>query len=87
MLLRDIHLRFQKEKKWVLVGTTNSTSLKTNYAVSNGKKVKLTANTEYQFRVRAYYSATVDGVETTKYGEYSTIIAVTKISSPRFSES
>lgn len=78
----EVYTYDAKKKKWVLVAKTESTSFKTNYYVNNGKKVKVKGNSQYKFRVRAYYSASVNGTVYTKYGDFTDIIGVTKISAP-----
>lgn len=78
----EVYTYDAKKKKWVLVGKTQSTNFKTNYFINNGKKTKLKGNTQYKFRVRAYYSASVNGTPYTKYSDFTNISGVTKISSP-----
>lgn len=78
----EVYTYDAKNKKWVLVAKTKSTSFKTNYYVNKGKKVKVKGNSQYKFRVRAYYSVSVNGTVYTKYGDFTDIIGVTKISAP-----
>ncbi|MGN1420805.1 MAG: fibronectin type III domain-containing protein [Eubacterium sp.] len=78
----EVYTYDAKKKKWVLVAKTKATTYKTNYYVNNGKKTQLKGNTQYKFRVRAYYSASVNGTVYTKYGDYTSINGVTKISAP-----
>lgn len=78
----EVYTYDAKKKQWVLVAKTKSTSFKTNYYVNNGKKVKVKGNSQYKYRVRAYYSVSVNGKAYTKYGDFTDISGVTKISAP-----
>lgn len=78
----EVYTYDAKKKQWVLVAKTKSTSFKTNYYVNNGKKVKVKGNSQYKYRVRAYYSVSVNGKAYTKYGDFTEISGITKISAP-----
>lgn len=69
----QVYIYDSKSKKWRMIATTNKSSITTNFAYVNGKKIPLKANTTYKFRVRAYYKASVNGEVYTKYSPYKTI--------------
>lgn len=69
----QVYSNDSKTKKWKLIATTDKSTITTNFAYVNGKKVPLKANKSYKFRVRAFIKATVNGKTYAKYSPYKTI--------------
>ncbi len=78
----QIYVYDTAKKKWYLVAQTNKTSYNVSIAYYKGKKVKLSANKEYSFRVRAFFTAKVNNVKYSKYGDYAAVKVRTKPKTP-----
>ncbi|MGN0521480.1 MAG: fibronectin type III domain-containing protein, partial [Eubacterium sp.] len=72
------------KKKWKLIAVTNNTSYTVSKIYTNNKKTALQPNKSYKFRIRAYFSATVNGTKYTKYGGYVSLTQRTKPKTPAF---
>ncbi len=73
-----------KKKSWKRIAVTNKTSYNASKIYTNNKKAAIGANKEYKFRVRAYFSASINGKKYTKYGSYATVTQRTKPKTPSF---
>lgn len=61
------------KKLWKYIASTNSNSYKLTYVYTNGKKINVSANKAYNVRVRAYFTAKVNGKSENIYGAFTSI--------------
>ena len=82
----EVYVYDSGSKKWRLMAKTDKASYSSSYVYKKGKKVKVSANSSYKFKIRGYYDVIVNGVVYNKCGQFTELSIATPTKAPAISK-